>query len=180
MSFGMFQEARVEKATKKVIVASAPLPHIASKPKVVEKIVEKTVEVLRGELCPKCGKPLIVKKNSFTKRLFVGCSSWPACTHTMSIAEDIGSARGARGVAELCNGVQVFYAETMTVLRAYKGMKEGDLGIIIKNYGKKSGVVKLDYKWTDGGWEEVITFDQWDGDGDDDWEDDEEDEDDGW
>jgi DNA topoisomerase-1 len=57
---------------------------------------ERTVEVARrkmprveftpeptGDLCPECGKPLVIRHGRYGK--FIGCSGWPACRYTAPI-----------------------------------------------------------------------------------------------
>ncbi|MCL7451864.1 MAG: type I DNA topoisomerase [Anaerolineae bacterium] len=36
-----------------------------------------------GEMCPECGKPLLIRDGRYGK--FIGCSGWPACRHTEPI-----------------------------------------------------------------------------------------------
>jgi DNA topoisomerase I len=36
-----------------------------------------------GEMCPECGRPLVVKLGRFGK--FIGCSGWPECRHAEPI-----------------------------------------------------------------------------------------------
>ncbi len=49
-------------------VATAKMPRVEIKP-------EPT-----GELCPKCGEPLVIRHGRYGK--FIGCSGWPECRYT--------------------------------------------------------------------------------------------------
>lgn len=46
----------------------------------VERLKEIDPDPFTGEFCPKCGKPLVLKKNKKGES-FVGCSGWPACKY---------------------------------------------------------------------------------------------------
>jgi len=37
-----------------------------------------------GKDCPKCGEPLIVRRNKKDNTKFFGCSNFPECVHTES------------------------------------------------------------------------------------------------
>ena len=56
---------------QKVEVAKTKMPRIEFTP-------EPT-----GELCPKCGEPLLIRDGRFGK--FIGCSGWPGCRYTKPI-----------------------------------------------------------------------------------------------
>lgn len=53
--------------------------------------IEKSSEIL-DRTCPKegCGKPLVKRYSSKTKRFFIGCSAFPECDYMESIEEDLG------------------------------------------------------------------------------------------
>jgi DNA topoisomerase I len=61
-----------------------------------EKTLEKSQEIEKvhiteeptGELCPNCGKPIVVKQGRFGK--FHACSGYPECKYTKSIKKEIG------------------------------------------------------------------------------------------
>ncbi|MFC1970379.1 type I DNA topoisomerase [Chloroflexota bacterium] len=54
--------------------------------KVVEKI--RLEDEKTGEMCPKCGKELVVKTGRFGK--FIACSGYPECKHTKSFQVKLG------------------------------------------------------------------------------------------
>ncbi|MGD9374217.1 MAG: type I DNA topoisomerase [Anaerolineae bacterium] len=56
---------------KQVDVAREKMPRIEYKP-------EPT-----GEMCPECGKPLLIRHGRYGK--FIGCSGWPQCRYTQPI-----------------------------------------------------------------------------------------------
>lgn len=71
-----------------------------------EKEVNKRDVVVKtsGEMCPKCGKPLL-KRLGKNLRGFYGCSSYPECTYTRPLEEDElrrDEAAQAKVVDELC------------------------------------------------------------------------------
>lgn len=39
--------------------------------------------------CPKCGQPLIIRRNHESGEEFLGCSTWPECRHTEPLPESI-------------------------------------------------------------------------------------------
>jgi DNA topoisomerase-1 len=53
---------------------------------VAEKV--KLEDEKTGEMCPKCGKPLVVKTGRFGK--FIACSGYPECRHTQSFQVKVG------------------------------------------------------------------------------------------
>lgn len=53
--------------------------------KKLEPYEEKT-----DEICPRCGKPLVIKRGRFGK--FMACSGYPDCNYTKSIVKEIGVA----------------------------------------------------------------------------------------
>ena len=58
--------------------------------KVAESNIEKVKfeEVLAGENCPKCGKPMMIKQGRFGK--FIACSGYPTCKTTKPIVKSTG------------------------------------------------------------------------------------------
>jgi DNA topoisomerase I len=56
---------------KRLDVAREEMPNVEFKP-------EPT-----GEMCPECGRPLVIKLGRFGK--FIGCSGWPECRHAEPI-----------------------------------------------------------------------------------------------
>ncbi len=49
---------------------------------------QKKVEMTIGKKCPKCGGDLLKKYSRKTKGWFVGCTGYPACTHTEKVNDD--------------------------------------------------------------------------------------------
>ncbi|MFA5308147.1 MAG: type I DNA topoisomerase [Dehalococcoidales bacterium] len=49
----------------------------------------KLPDELTGEMCPKCGKPLVVKTGRFGK--FAACSGYPGCKYTQSFQLKVGA-----------------------------------------------------------------------------------------
>lgn len=39
------------------------------------------------KLCPDCGRPLVERTNRATGETFLGCSQYPACTHSEPLPE---------------------------------------------------------------------------------------------
>ncbi len=60
-----------EPFAERLDVAREQMPNVEFKP-------EPT-----GEMCPECGRPLVIKLGRFGK--FIGCSGWPECRHTEPI-----------------------------------------------------------------------------------------------
>jgi DNA topoisomerase-1 len=53
-----------------------------------EKMEKVTVEEATDEVCPKCGKPMVVKFGRFGK--FLACSGYPECKYTKSFQVKVG------------------------------------------------------------------------------------------
>jgi DNA topoisomerase-1 len=53
-----------------------------------EKMEKVTVEETTDEVCPKCGKPMVVKFGRFGK--FLACSGYPECKYTKSFQVKVG------------------------------------------------------------------------------------------
>jgi len=51
----------------------------------LEAVEEKVEET--GEVCPKCGKPMVIKTGRFGK--FIACSDYPACKTTKAITTGV-------------------------------------------------------------------------------------------
>lgn len=101
-----------------------------------------------GEKCPKCSGFLVIRRNSFDNSLFVGCSTFPKCNHTMNITS---SEKNNRGTACLNNGVKVFYAEDFPALDGYTGISDGDIGIV-RAQADKGEIKHLIYDGSGDGW----------------------------
>jgi len=52
----------------------------------IEKV--KVEDQPTGEMCEKCGHPLVIKRGRFGK--FIACSNYPACRNTKPLLEPIG------------------------------------------------------------------------------------------
>ncbi|MDO8445697.1 MAG: topoisomerase DNA-binding C4 zinc finger domain-containing protein [Deltaproteobacteria bacterium] len=48
--------------------------------------MEEKIEAT-GEVCPKCGKPMVIKTGRFGK--FIACSDYPACKTTKAITTGV-------------------------------------------------------------------------------------------
>jgi len=64
----------------------SPFEKTLEKAKEMEKV--KLEEKPTGELCPNCGKPIVIKEGRFGK--FLACSGYPECKYTKSIKNTIG------------------------------------------------------------------------------------------
>ncbi len=53
----------------------------------------KRMEEPTGEICDKCGKPMVIKWGRFGK--FIACTGYPECTNTRELPPDPASAEGA-------------------------------------------------------------------------------------
>lgn len=141
--FGIFSTTK--KTAKKEVSKNSPPCSMAKKVKDVPDPPN-----LKSEPCPSCGKPLVVRRNTSTGALFVGCSGWPACSQeTYDVGKHTHSTKGNRGIAELANGTKIYYAESYAALKGYgRGIKHGDIGIIKKH--KRDDAQILVYDDCDG------------------------------
>lgn len=58
---------------------------------VAETKMEAVKGIQTGEVCPTCGKPLVIRYSKKTHRQFLGCSGWPECKYIKSESgEDAG------------------------------------------------------------------------------------------
>lgn len=58
---------------------------------VAETKMEAVKGIQTGEICPQCGKPLVIRYSKKTHRQFLGCSGWPECKYIKSESgEDAG------------------------------------------------------------------------------------------
>ena len=53
----------------------------------------KRMEEPTGEVCEKCGKPLVIKWGKFGK--FIACTGYPECSNTRELPPDPASTEGA-------------------------------------------------------------------------------------
>jgi len=60
--------------------------HLESATQLMEKV--KLADEVTDEVCPKCGKPMIVKHGRYGK--FIACSGYPECKHTASFQVKLG------------------------------------------------------------------------------------------
>jgi len=47
----------------------------------------KETDTTITKLCPDCGRPLVERTNRATGETFLGCSQYPACTHSEPLPE---------------------------------------------------------------------------------------------
>jgi DNA topoisomerase-1 len=66
------------------------------------KPVEPSAETLTDKACPKCGKPMVIKRGRYGE--FLACSGYPACKQTESLANGGGRATGIGCPAPGCGG----------------------------------------------------------------------------
>lgn len=69
---------------RKILKSSPELSSLRPVPQVIENVVWSE----DNKICPKCGKPLIMrvaKKGSRTGQKFMGCSNFPACRYTGTV-----------------------------------------------------------------------------------------------
>lgn len=77
--------------TRGWFVGCTHYPNCSYTEKINEDGVDKSSEIL-DRTCPKegCGKPLVKRYSSKTKRFFIGCSGFPECDYMESLPEDLG------------------------------------------------------------------------------------------
>ncbi|MDD5222282.1 MAG: DNA topoisomerase, partial [Patescibacteria group bacterium] len=77
---------------------------------VKEKEITKTFnDEKTDEVCPKCGKPLVIKMSRYGK--FLACTGFPECRHTKSISNHIDSS-GPLGKCPKCKEGQILPRRT--------------------------------------------------------------------
>lgn len=59
--------------------------------------LEPVVEAAEGEVCEKCGRPMVVRQGKYGD--FLACSGYPACKNTRSLGPKPGNAAGPTGVS---------------------------------------------------------------------------------
>ncbi|MFW5908071.1 MAG: topoisomerase DNA-binding C4 zinc finger domain-containing protein, partial [Desulfosalsimonas sp.] len=64
--------------------------------------VEPTEEAAEGEVCEKCGRPMVVKQGRYGE--FLACSGYPDCRHTRSIKGGEAKSTGVPCPAPDCDG----------------------------------------------------------------------------
>ncbi|MFW5853838.1 MAG: type I DNA topoisomerase [Thermodesulfobacteriota bacterium] len=65
------------------------------------QIIEPDLEAAEGEVCEKCGKPMVVKRGRYGT--FLACSGYPDCKNTRSVASG-GQSTGVSCPEEGCEG----------------------------------------------------------------------------
>ncbi|MBN1367293.1 MAG: type I DNA topoisomerase [Dehalococcoidales bacterium] len=63
-----------------------PFAKTLEKAEKIERV--KMPEVATGEMCPNCGKPIVMKEGRFGK--FLACTGYPECKYTKSIKKEVG------------------------------------------------------------------------------------------
>jgi DNA topoisomerase I len=92
-----------------------------------------------GEMCPECGRPLVIKLGRFGK--FIGCSGWPECRHAEPIPLPGVTCPAVWGSRWSRNG--------LGAVRQVLGMRQLS--------GRRRDLLPVGFTWTetqacDGGW----------------------------
>jgi len=128
-----------------------------------EKDLQKAVETAEkvkltdeptGEMCPKCGKPLLIKTGRFGK--FVACSGYPECKYTQSFQVKVAGAKcpecGKDLIQRMNKKGRAFYGCTgypdCTFLTNFKPLPYPcpQCGSLLTQHGKQEWCVKCSYK----------------------------------
>jgi DNA topoisomerase-1 len=134
-----------------------------------EKDYQKAVETAEkvkiadeptGDMCPECGKPLVIKSGRFGK--FVACSGYPECKYTQAFQVKVGAKCPECGrdlVQRISKKRRTFYGCTgypdCKFLTNFKPLPQPcpQCGSLLTEHGKQAWCVKCGYK---GKLEEVV------------------------
>ncbi len=127
-----------------------------------EKDYEKAVQTAEkvkladeptGDMCPKCGKPLIIKTGRFGK--FVACSGYPQCKYTQSFQVKVGAKCPQCGkdlIQRISKKRRTFYGCTgypeCKFLTNFKPLPQPcpQCQSLLTQHGKQAWCVKCEYK----------------------------------
>jgi DNA topoisomerase-1 len=127
--------------------------------KTAEKV--KLADEPTGDLCPKCGKPLIVKTGRFGK--FIACSGYPGCKYTQSFQVKLGAKCpqcGKELIQRISKKRRTFYGCTgypeCKFITNFKPLPQScpQCGGLLTQHGKQAWCSKCEYK---GKIEEAVT-----------------------
>jgi DNA topoisomerase-1 len=113
----------------------------------------KVADEPTGEVCPKCGKPLVVKAGRFGK--FIACSGYPGCKYTQSFHVKTGAKCpecGKELVQRVNKKRRTFYGCTgypdCRFITNFKPLKQPcpQCGRLLTQHGKQAWCVKCGYK----------------------------------
>jgi len=93
INFTAYMEDELDKVANEdknwaVVIQEFYTPFEKSLESAAEKMERVTVEETTDEVCPKCGKPMVVKFGRFGK--FIACSGYPDCKFTKSFQIKVG------------------------------------------------------------------------------------------
>jgi DNA topoisomerase-1 len=127
-----------------------------------EKDYEKAVQTAEkvkladeptGEMCPQCGKPLLIKTGRFGK--FIACSGYPECKYTQSFQVKVGAKCpecGRELIQRINKRRRTFYGCTgypeCKFLTNFKPLPKPcpQCGSLLTQHGKQAWCIKCSYK----------------------------------